>query len=52
MASLRSRHQNDLHCADGGIGEALRGTWLIQGHITGEEKQPVLNPVVSSELGP
>lgn len=52
MASLGSRHQNDPHWADGEIGKALRGTWLVQGHITGDEDEPRLNSAVSSDLGP
>lgn len=30
----------------------LRGMWLVQGHITGEEEEQGLNAAVSSELGP
>ena len=52
MASLRSQGQNDPHCADGETGEALRDTWLVQGHITDEKEDPSLKPAVSSELGP
>lgn len=51
MASLRSQGQNDPHCADGDTREALRGTWLVQGHITDEKEDPSLKPAVSSELG-
>lgn len=32
--------------------ETLTGPWCVQGHITGKEDEPGLNPVVSSELGP
>ena len=52
MASLGSRHQNDSHWADGETGKALRGTWLVQGRITGDEDEPRLNSAVSSDPGP
>ena len=52
MASLGSRHQNDPHWADGETGKALRGTWLVQGHIPGDKDKPSLNSAVSSDLGP
>ena len=34
------------------IRETLQSTWLVQGHITGEEEEQGLNAAVSSELGP
>lgn len=50
-ASPGSKGQNDptVQIEDGNI---LRGMWLDQGHIAGEEEKLGLNPAGSSELGP
>ena len=34
------------------LGETLRGTWLVQGHITYEKEEPGLKTAVSSEHRP